>query len=129
MTVSRGASHEPCASPRRVVFGSVGRNYGTMSDSGDRLYGGVEIGERVYDEEGNELGSVRGLDRAGFYVLVGGHADELAPITDIRDITGTAYVMWRCWECGEMGKIEESLPEHCPNCGAAREELYYWAED
>lgn len=100
-----------------------------MSDSRDRLYGGVEIGERVYDEEGNELGSVRGLDRAGFYVLVGGQEDELAPITDIRDITGTAYVMWRCWECGEMGKIEESLPEHCPNCGAPREELYYWAED
>jgi rubrerythrin len=38
--------------------------------------------------------------------------------------------MWRCWECGEMGRIEGAdLPSACPDCGAPREELYYWAED
>ena len=100
-----------------------------MPDSSDRLYGGVEIGQRVYDSDGNELGSVRGVDRAGFYVLVEGREEQLAPITEIRDITGTIYVMWRCWECGEMGRIEGELPPECPNCGAPKEELYYWAED
>jgi rubrerythrin len=37
--------------------------------------------------------------------------------------------MWRCWECGEMGKLDTDLPEACPACGAAKEDLYYWTED
>lgn len=37
--------------------------------------------------------------------------------------------MWRCWQCGEMGRIEASLPDECPDCGASKEELYYWIED
>jgi rubrerythrin len=42
---------------------------------------------------------------------------------------GEAELMWRCWECGEMGRIESELPDNCPSCGAAKEDLYYWQED
>lgn len=100
-----------------------------MTSTQDRLYGGVEIGQPVFDEEGSELGRVRGFDQAGFYVLVEGREDDLTQVTDLRGIAGTMYVMWRCWECGEMGRIEGSLPDRCPDCFAPREELYYWAED
>jgi len=88
----------------------------------------VEIGTVVYDDDGNELGRVRGLDGAGFYVQV---SEERARLTleSARDLFGKAYVMWRCWDCGEMGKLEGDLPASCPSCGAPKEELYYWAED
>ena len=88
----------------------------------------VRIGQAVYDESGEELGSVRGIDDAGFYVSVPA-GTEARSVTDARDVFGTAYVMWRCWECGEMGEIGDQLPANCPSCDAPREELYYWAED
>ena len=88
----------------------------------------VEIGTTVYDAAGNELGTVRGLDDVGFYVR-STEGTGTVGLDEARDIFGKAYVMWRCWECGEMGRIEDALPEACPACGAAREELYYWAED
>ncbi|SHH11643.1 DUF7130 family rubredoxin-like protein [Halobaculum gomorrense] len=88
----------------------------------------ISAGQSVYDADGNELGTVRGVDDAGFYVLAG---EETGAVTldEARDIFGKAYVMWRCWECGAMGQIEGDLPESCPDCAASREELYYWAED
>ena len=99
-----------------------------MSQNEDRLYAGVDVGQTVYDEDGEELGSVRGVDDDGFYVLAPDAAPEKT-LGEARDITGTDYVMWRCWECGELGKIRDELPENCPDCGAPREDLYYWAED
>jgi rubrerythrin len=36
--------------------------------------------------------------------------------------------MWRCWNCGAMGQIDE-IPETCPDCGAPKEDIYYWTED
>jgi rubrerythrin len=90
---------------------------------------GIEHGQTVYDEDGNELGSIRGFDEAGFYV----RAEEDYRTDEVdrtRDIFGKEYAMWRCWECGEMGRIEGAdLPSSCPDCGAPKEELYYWAED
>jgi len=86
------------------------------------VFADVSIGQDVYNEDGERLGSVRGVDDDGFYVA--------SPSgTDARDVFGTAYVMWRCWECGEMGEIGDQLPANCPNCDAPREDLYYWAED
>ncbi|WP_380674540.1 DUF7130 family rubredoxin-like protein [Salinigranum sp. GCM10025319] len=95
--------------------------------TGDSLVD-VEIGTTVYDDAGNELGTVRGLDDVGFYVR-SAEGTETVGLDEARDVFGKAYVMWRCWECGEMGRIDEDLPNACPACGAAREELYYWAED
>jgi rubrerythrin len=47
----------------------------------------------------------------------------------IRDITGTAYGLWRCGSCGETGRLRQSLPASCPGCGGPREALEYVAED
>jgi len=30
---------------------------------------------------------------------------------------------------GEMGYIDGGLPDRCPGCGGAREDLMYWTED
>ncbi|MFC7324975.1 rubredoxin-like domain-containing protein [Halorubrum rutilum] len=92
------------------------------------VFADVSIGQTVYDESGEELGTVRGVDDDGFYVSSPSGSKSLS-LTDARDVFGTAYVMWRCWECGEMGEIGTELPENCPNCDAPREDLYYWAED
>jgi rubrerythrin len=87
------------------------------------------LGQPVYDEDGEQLGTVRGFDDAGFYVTL---REGMAALSVEHARTGhelgEGYLMWRCWECGEMGKIEE-LPEECPNCGAPKEDLYWWTED
>ncbi|MFC7069908.1 DUF7130 family rubredoxin-like protein [Halobaculum lipolyticum] len=88
----------------------------------------VSAGQSVYDAEGNELGTVRGVDDAGFYVLAAEGTGAVS-LDEARDVLGKAYVMWRCWECGAMGRIEGQLPARCPDCDAPREDLYYWAED
>ncbi|WP_415378617.1 hypothetical protein [Halosimplex sp. TS25] len=88
----------------------------------------IGFGQAVYDDEGNQLGTVRGFDEHGFYVTT----DEgIAALSGEHLATGEAAeaeLMWRCWECGEMGDVED-LPDACPNCGAAREDIYYWIED
>jgi hypothetical protein len=102
-----------------------------MSESGSEereTLADVEVGQAIYDENGTEIGRVRGLDDDGFYVRAGGAVGRLT-LSRARDLFGKAYVMWRCWDCGEMGSLEGDLPPECPDCGAPREELYYWAED
>ncbi len=94
----------------------------------DPVFANVSIGQSVYDADGNELGTVRGVDDDGFYVLTPSGSKSVS-LTEARDVFGTAYVMWRCWECGEMGEIGSELPANCPSCDAPREDLYYWAED
>lgn len=86
----------------------------------------LNLGEAVYDEEGQILGIVRGLDESGFYV----RAEEDVEVLSAEPAEGgaTDARMWRCWECGEMGEIEE-MPDECPACGAPKEDLYYWTED
>jgi len=51
------------------------------------------------------------------------------PIGESPDPESRAHAMWRCGECGEMGQLEDELPTECPECGAQREELFYWEED
>jgi preprotein translocase subunit YajC len=86
----------------------------------------LKPGETVYDESGDRIGTVRGIDEHGFYVK----ADE--DVTVLRGPSGRTEhsdaLMWRCWDCGEMGQIE-NIPEECPSCGASKEEIYYWQED
>jgi rubrerythrin len=88
------------------------------------------FGQTVYDDEGNELGRIRGFDEHGFYVTL----DEGIPGLSEEHIVaghefGQAELMWRCWECGEMDDLDDDLPEACPSCGAPKEDLYYWTED
>ena len=95
-----------------------------MSEQSPKLT--VDLGRMVYDEEGNELGAVRGFDESGFYVTA---KEDVTVLEDETTSSGHGdAIMWRCWECGEMGQIED-IPEECPSCHAPKEEIYYWQED
>ncbi|WP_435196890.1 DUF7130 family rubredoxin-like protein [Natronomonas sp. EA1] len=88
----------------------------------------VSIGQRIFDSEGNKLGRIRGLDEHGFYVTTEQGIRALSTEHTAGSKGGEKLLMWRCWECGAIGKLNE-LPEECPDCGAGKEELYYWQED
>ena len=100
-----------------------------MSDTPDAASElGLSFGETVYDEDGQELGTIRGFDEHGFYVTTE-EGIEAMSIEHIRaGDSGEATLMWRCWECGAMGDIE-NIPEGCPDCGAPKEDIYWWKED
>ncbi len=88
------------------------------------------FGTPVYSEEGTKVGRIRGFDEDGFYVTLREGIEGMS-VQHVRSghAFGEAELMWRCWECGEMDEIDDDLPDACPNCGADREELYYWTED
>ena len=86
------------------------------------------FGQTVYDEDGNELGTIRGFDEHGFYVTVEDGIEALSSEHLSAGAAGGAELMWRCWECGEMGQIED-IPDECPSCNAPKEDIYYWQED
>lgn len=89
----------------------------------------VDVGDQVFDSEGTKLGTVRGITEGGFIVSTSEGIESLS-VTHERSApqVGEAELMWRCDDCGEMGDIAD-LPESCPNCGAAREEVYYYVDD
>jgi len=101
---------------------------GTSQDPGtDRR---IRMGEPVYDEDGTELGAVRGLDEHGFYVSTTEGVVAMSVENEVESKTGIKELHWRCWDCGELGRLEGAdLPEACPGCGAPKEELYYWQQD
>ena len=90
----------------------------------------LSFGEVLYNEEGEPVGTIRGMEERGVFVSTRNGAEELS-IEHARagHDFGNGELMWRCMTCGEMGPIRDSVPEGCPNCGAAREELMYWTED
>jgi hypothetical protein len=89
----------------------------------------LDLGDDVYDGDGNHLGTVRGFDEGGIYVTTREGIEALS-VEHERSTAdfGEAELVWRCANCGAVGEIE-SIPDGCPSCGAAREELYYWTED
>ena len=97
-----------------------------MSDEGTR----VTFGETLYNEHGEQVGTVRGFDEHGFYVttlegIAGLSIEHLRAGHEF----GEAELMWRCRNCGEMDDLVEEFPEACPSCDAPKEELYYFIED
>ena len=90
----------------------------------------ISPGEEVYNDEGTVLGVIRGIEEGGFFVTTREGAEKLS-IEHARSGQGwgEAELMWRCVECGEMGEIDEGIPDHCPNCGAEKENIMYWTED
>ena len=90
----------------------------------------IALGENVYNEDGELLGTVRGYETGGFFVSTRDGMEELS-IEHARSghDFGEAHLMWRCMNCGEMGELDEGLPEECPNCGIEKEELMWWTED
>jgi predicted RNA-binding Zn-ribbon protein involved in translation (DUF1610 family) len=89
----------------------------------------VDVGQTVFGDDGVELGTVRGIVDDGFLVSTreGIEGLSLAHERSVPDV-GEAELMWRCGSCGEMGDIAE-IPETCPDCGAAREAIYYYIDD
>jgi rubrerythrin len=102
----------------------------TASEVTDEEISRIEFGKPVFDSDGNRLGKVRGFDEGGFYVTMR-EGYEAMSVEHVRSDAefGEAELMWRCMECGEMGRIEDGLPDECPNCGESREALMYWTED
>lgn len=89
----------------------------------------VAIGQPVYDEDGRQLGTIRGFDEDGFVVTARNGIEGLSiEHTRAGHEFGEATLMWRCSECGEVGDLED-LPQKCPSCGASREYIYYSIED
>lgn len=91
---------------------------------------GISFGEVLYNEEGEAVGTVRGMEERGVFVSTRGGVEALS-IEHARSghDFGNAELVWRCTICGEMGHIRDGVPDGCPNCSAAREELMYWTED
>lgn len=89
----------------------------------------IALGQPVFDSDGNELGTVRGVTEDGLVVT---NRTGMAALSVGHEHTppefGEAELLWRCSQCGELGDIEE-MPDECPSCGARKEDLYYWTED
>lgn len=91
---------------------------------------GLTMGQTLYTEAGDPVGTIRGLGTAGVFVTTRDGAAGLSVEHARAGHTfGEAELMWRCTECGEMGYIEGGLPEQCTGCGTAKEALMYWTED
>lgn len=110
-----------------VMSGNTGER---PDDVDDEAVERLDLGQAIFDDEGNQLGEIRGFDNAGFYVTMreGYEAMSVEHARSGKEF-GEANLMWRCMECGEMGEIEGGLPEECPNCSESREALMYWTED
>ena len=108
----------------------VGDDGETPDDVDEQKLKQLDLGQTLYDEDGNEVGNIRGFDDAGVYVTMREGYESLS-VEHARagHEFGEGYLMWRCTECGEMDEIEGGLPDECPNCGAPKEDLYYWTED
>lgn len=89
----------------------------------------LTIGDSVYTEDRRLVGHVGSIDADGLHV-VPGNPDVLSAIRPVARVQGyrEAELVWRCGSCGAVGALT-ALPEGCPDCGAPREELYYWTED
>jgi DNA-directed RNA polymerase subunit RPC12/RpoP len=92
----------------------------------------LSFGQTLYDEGGQPVGTVRGMEEGGVFLSTRDGIEGLS-IEHARSghSFGEAELMWRCLNCGEMGELddEDGLPEVCPSCGTERENLMYWTED
>ena len=89
----------------------------------------VDIGEPVFDREGNHLGTIRGFNEDGLFVTTREGIEALSIEHERAGHEfGQAELMWRCSDCGAVGDLA-AFPDACPDCGSPREHLYYWIED
>lgn len=90
----------------------------------------LSVGQALYTEAGDPVGTVRGVEEGGVFVSTRGGVEAMS-VEHARSghDFGMAELVWRCIDCGEMGHIRDDVPDGCPNCGADRESLMYWTED
>lgn len=90
----------------------------------------LSFGQTLYDDDGNTVGKIRGIEEGGAYLTTRDGVEGLS-VEHARSghSFGEAELMWRCMQCGEMGDIGVDIPDGCPSCGAIKEELMYWTED
>lgn len=100
-----------------------------MSESSETAEFDVSFGNEVYDEAGNKLGTVRGFDEHGFFVSTDEGITAMSREHIASGLPGEAELTWRCYECGAIGDIEDVPEAGCPDCGAAKEEIYYLIQD
>jgi len=86
-----------------------------MSDT-ESIQREIGFGQEVYDKDGTKLGTVE----EGIEALSAEHV--------VAGASGEATLVWRCSTCGAVGDIAE-MSDSCPDCGAAKEDIYYWQED
>jgi hypothetical protein len=90
----------------------------------------VGPGETLYTDDGRPVGHVRGIEKGGLFGSLREGVESLSiEHAHSGQAFGEAELMWRCMECSEMGELDEDIPESCPSCSAARENLMYWTED
>lgn len=102
----------------------------TPSEESEEEATSLNFGQTLYDENGQPVGTVRGMEEGGVYISTREGLEGLS-IEHSRSghSWGEAELMWRCLNCGEMGDLDDELPEQCPNCGTEKENLMYWTED
>lgn len=90
-------------------------------------------GDIVYTKSDVPIGVVAGFTETGVEVEVPAAVADRIGIEGPTVIPGggfgEGYLVWRCGECGEMGELTSGMPPRCPNCGAAKEQLYRSRED
>lgn len=90
----------------------------------------LAFGQTLYDEDGEKVGTIRGMEKGGVFVSTREGIESLSVEHARSGVSfGEAELMWRCTNCGEMGEIQGGLPDNCPSCGTEKEDLMYWTED
>lgn len=100
-----------------------------MQDVTDSRDGTVAVGSAVFDEDGNELGTVQGMDEHGFYVTHETGIEGMSSEHRKTGLAGEAELTWRCSECGTIGKINQMPESGCTDCDAPQEAIYYHLQD
>jgi len=100
-----------------------------MRETPDQSTGTVQMGATVYDEDGNALGTIQGVDDHGFHVASDATIEVIAEDHRSTGLAGKAELTWRCSECGTIGKISEMPEDGCEDCDAPQEAIYYHVQD
>ncbi len=87
----------------------------------------IDIGSKIYDEEGEAVGTVRGFDQHGIVVSTYEEVEPGDLVSTDPSVVEAEDVLWRCSDCGEVGKLDE-MPDSCPSCGTPKTDIYYWSE-
>ena len=89
----------------------------------------VSIGQELYNEAGQEVGTVIARSQSQCIVQTrdGAGKHDSPTVRSSRPI-GEVELIWRCGDCGAVGAVG-SFPERCPLCSAPPEHIHYVIDD